>query len=61
MEVVLMHLQRDKKSGILSYRRRFPTKLIPHIPSWSPTGRGRTELKVSLGAKDMAGRGPARS
>ena len=53
MEVVLMHLQRDKKSGILSYRKRFPTDLIPHIPSRSPTGRGRTELKVSLGAKDM--------
>ncbi|WP_226699438.1 tyrosine-type recombinase/integrase [Qipengyuania gaetbuli] len=53
MEVVLMHLQRDKKSGILSYRRRFPTDLIPHLPSRSPTGRGRTELKVSLGAKDM--------
>ena len=53
MEVVLMHLQSDKKSGILSYRRRFPTDLIPHIPCKSPTGRGRTELKVSLGARDM--------
>lgn len=50
MEVVMQHLQRDRKSGFLSYRRRFPLELVPHIPSKSPTGRGRTELKVSLGS-----------
>lgn len=50
MEVLMQFLQRDKKSGYLSYRRRFPLELIPLIPSKSPTGRGRTELKVSLGS-----------
>ncbi len=52
MEVVLMHLQRDKKSGLLSYRRRFPTELIELIPGKTATGMGRKELKVSLKAKD---------
>lgn len=54
MEVVMQHLQRDKKSGYLSYRRRFPLELVPHIPSKSPTGRGRTELKVSLGSANAS-------
>jgi hypothetical protein len=53
MDVVMQHLQRDKKSGLLSYRRRFPTELIPYIPSKSPNGKGRSELKVSLGVRDM--------
>lgn len=53
MKVVIMHLQRDKATGIFSYRRRFPKELIRHIPSDSPTGKGRTELKVSLRATSL--------
>lgn len=53
MEVVLMHLQRDKKSGFLSYRRRFPTELVSLIPGKTATGLGRKELKVSLKARDI--------
>lgn len=53
MEVVLMHLQRDKKSGLLSYRRRFPQDLISFIPGNSPSGGGRSELKRALGVRDL--------
>lgn len=53
MEVVLMHLQRHQKSGLLSYRRRFPTELVDLIPGKTATGTGRKELKVSLKAKDI--------
>lgn len=53
MIVVLTYLQPDKKTGILSYRRKFPKELAPLIPSKSPTGRGRTELKVSLRSADI--------
>src|SRR3546814_13468838 len=53
MEVVVKHLQRDKATGILSYRRRFPKELAQYIPSGRPTDRGRTELKVSLRATSL--------
>jgi integrase len=48
MKVVMQHLQRDRKSGLLSYRRRFPQDLVPFIPSQGSNGLGRLELKVSL-------------
>lgn len=47
------HLRTDA-NGILVYRRKFPRALVPHIPSRSPTGRGRVELKVSLRAKSLS-------
>lgn len=48
MRVVVKHLQRDKKSGLLNFRRRFPQDLVGLIPSNSSHGKGRSELKVSL-------------
>lgn len=53
MEVVFMYLVTDEKSDILYYRRRFPTELVPYIPSKRPTGQGRKELKRSLEAKNI--------
>ncbi|MXP15693.1 tyrosine-type recombinase/integrase [Altererythrobacter confluentis] len=53
MELKLDYLRRDKKSGLLTYRRRFPQELVPFIPSKSPSGSGRKELKVSLKASSM--------
>jgi integrase len=53
MRVVMQHLQRDRKSGLLSYRRRFPKDLVPFIPSASPNGRGRTEYKKSLNVRSI--------
>lgn len=53
MEIVVKYLQADKKSGILSYRRRFPKELVKFIPSASPSGRGRVEMKVSLHTPDI--------
>ena len=52
MIVSVKYLQTEK-SGMLIYRRKFPKGLVRFIPSASPTGRGRIELKVSLGAKDL--------
>ena len=53
MEVVVDYLQPDRSTGFLSYRRKFPKDLVRFIPSRSPTGRGRVELKVSLRTRDM--------
>lgn len=53
MELKVDHLMRDKKSALLTYRRRFPQELVPYIPSKSPKGSGRKELKVSLKASSM--------
>lgn len=53
MEKSLDHLQADRVSGILSYRRKFPRGLVRHIPSKSPGGRGRTEFKVSIRARHL--------
>lgn len=52
MIVKFGYLQREK-SGRLSYRRKFPKELVIHIPSASPTGRGRTEFKVSLRSSNI--------
>lgn len=52
MIVKFEYLQREK-SGRLSYRRKFPKDLVRFIPSASPTGRGRTELKVALGSTNI--------
>ena len=52
MIVKFAYLQREK-SGRLSYRRKFPKELVSHIPSASPTGRGRVEFKVSLRSSDI--------
>jgi integrase len=53
MEMTVRHVRRDKMTGILYYRRRFPKDLVSYIPSQSPTGRGRRELNVSLLTKDI--------
>lgn len=53
MARVVDYLQADRKSGILSYRRKFPTELVAFIPSASPKGRGRVEMKVSLRSPDI--------
>lgn len=47
MFVTFAYLQTEK-NGRLSYRRKFPRDLVDFIPSASPTGKGRVELKVSL-------------
>ena len=47
MLVTFAYLQTEK-NGKLSYRRKFPKDLVRFIPSASPTGGGRVELKVSL-------------
>ncbi|MBC2665684.1 tyrosine-type recombinase/integrase [Novosphingobium flavum] len=52
MKVVVSYLQTEK-SGILSYRRKFPKELVQLIPSSSPTGRGRIEYKKSLHARSL--------
>jgi hypothetical protein len=54
MKVVMQHLQRDRKSGLLSYRRRFPKDLVQFIPSQGSKGLGRMELKVSLRSADIS-------
>lgn len=52
MKVLFDYLQTEK-SGILSYRRKFPIELVRHIPSRSPNGGGRRELKVSLRSRSI--------
>lgn len=47
MFVTFAYLQTEK-SGRRSYRRKFPKALVAFIPSSSPNGSGRKELKVSL-------------
>lgn len=51
MDLSVKHLQRDRRTGILRYRRVFPVELRPFIAT--ATGKPRTELKVSLGARDI--------
>lgn len=53
MRVVVDYLQTNPTSGVLSYRRKFPKELVRFIPSRSPTGKGRVELKVSLRGRDL--------
>ena len=52
MILVVAYLRTDP-SGILVYRRKFLKALRPFIPSGSPSGYGRMELKVSLRAKSL--------
>lgn len=53
MIVVVDYLQPDVKSGILSYRRKFPKDLVEFLPGASPTGRGRIEYKKSLQVRSI--------
>ena len=51
--MTVKYLQTDKKSGLLSYRRKFLKELRRFIPSSSRTGKGRVELKESLRVRSM--------
>lgn len=53
MEMAVGHLRREKDTGVLTYRRRFPKDLVNFIPSQSPAGKGRAEFKVSLRTRDI--------
>ncbi len=53
MIVTFAYLQTEK-NGRLSYRRKFPKELVAFIPSASPTGKGRTEFKVSLRSSSIS-------
>lgn len=52
MEVIVKHLQPDPKTRVLRYRRIFPKPLRPFIAQL--VGRPLTELKESLGARDIS-------
>jgi integrase len=55
MEVTVKYLRPAEKTGTLHYRRVFPAPLRPHIAAL--IGKPLTELKVSLGAKDISAPG----
>ncbi|MCP8890853.1 site-specific integrase [Sphingomonas faeni] len=46
-----MHIAENAKTGRLSYRRAYPTALLPFIPA-SSSGKTSAEFKVSLATKD---------
>lgn len=55
MDLSVRHLQPDPRTGMLRYRRLFPSELRPFIAG--ATGKSRTELKVSLGTRDITAPG----
>ena len=52
MEVIVKHLQPDPKTRVLRYRRIFPKALRPFLAQL--IGKPLTELKESLGARDIS-------
>ncbi|WP_066559262.1 hypothetical protein [Croceicoccus bisphenolivorans] len=56
MEVIVPYLERDKKTGILRYRRVYPVRLRPFI---SEPGCRPVQLKVTLEAREITEPGAA--